>query len=224
MSAALKISRWCSCRWRCSWRPGGWRPLGEAVAGERRWLVAAHIITGPLAAVFVAIDVPFMITSWAGWWPGPIPVEPADRPHHEHRDWGTTRLQQLVQHHRVQHPSLAAAATVTTSPPCCWPAPRLAAAAATVGRSVTCLAHYRCIAAMVAGSVLLNKVHSRAHLWLLPFFSCMLQLVLRMRTWPLFAGGHGPWVSTLRSWLAVPDEAMIPSGLQHAPRFVLIGV
>ena len=85
----------------------------EAVDRGRRWLVAAAFAAGS-AAVFVAINVPFMIAGWAGWWAS-FQFQwsrPIDLTTNTIWFWGA-RPYSNSSNAAVQH-DLATAATVTT--------------------------------------------------------------------------------------------------------------
>ena len=214
MMFALPVALWLGS--------GGWRPLGEAVTAGRRWLVAAAFAAGS-AAVFVAINVPFMIAGWAGWWAS-FQFQwsrPIDLTTNTIWFWGA-RPYSNSSNVAVQH-DLATVATVTTLASlllaCALGWLRFGPRSAAV-RSYPWLP---VCAAMVCGYLLFNKVHSpQFALWLLPFF-----VLLRIRAeWILayFLADAAIGIGFFRWQYLIGSGA--PSGTYDAlsPQFVLIGV
>ena len=212
MMFALPIALWLGVRRLAT---GRW-----PVTAARRWLVAAAFAAGS-AAVFVAINLPFMIAGLGGLvGVVPIPVEPADRPDDEHHlVLGFPAVQQFVQRRRPARPRIG------------WPPRRRSAALLLAcalgwlrfGEGSGAYPWLPVCAAMVCGYLLFNKVHSpQFALWLLPFF-----VLLQIRPgWILayFAADAAIGIGFFRWQYLIGSGA--PSGAYDAlsPQFVLIGV
>ena len=193
-------------------RAGSSHPPGH------RWLVAAAFAIGT-GAVFLAINLPFMIAGFTGWWAS-FQFQwsrPIDLTTNTIWFWGA-RPYSDSNNAAVQH-DLAMAATVTT-----LAALLLACALGFLrfgrGRSYPWLP---VCAAMICGYLLFNKVHSpQFALWLLPFF-----VLLRIRAgWILayFVADAAIGIGFFRWQYLITSGA--PSGTYDAlsPQFVLIGV
>src|SRR6478735_1936200 len=153
------------------WRPNPvWKPNPHPVVG--RWLAAGLFAIGA-GAVFLVINLPFMIIGWRGWWAS-FQFQwsrPIDLTTNTIWFWGA-RPYSNSDNAAVQH-NLAMAATVTTL------AALLVACVLGFlrfgrGRAYPWLP---VCAAMICGYLLFNKVHAAQFtLWLLPFF-----VLLRIR-------------------------------------------
>jgi len=211
MMFALPIALWLGT--------GGWRGRADSSHPARaRWLVAAAFAIGT-GAVFLAINLPFMIAGFTGWWAS-FQFQwsrPIDLTTNTIWFWGA-RPYSDSNNAAVQH-DLAMAATVTT-----LAALLLACALGFLrfgrGRSYPWLP---VCAAMICGYLLFNKVHSpQFALWLLPFF-----VLLRIRPgWILayFLADAAIGIGFFRWQYLITSGA--PSGTYDAlsPQFVLIGV
>ena len=215
MMFALPVALWLGS--------GGWRPLGEKVTAARRWLVAATFAAGS-AAVFLAVNLPFMIAGWAGWWAS-FQFQwsrPIDLTTNTIWFWGF-RPYSNSSEAAMQH-DLGLAATATTLAAlflaCALGWLRFGSAVGQAGRSYPWLP---VCAAMVCGYLLFNKVHSpQFALWLLPFF-----VLLQIRAgWILtyFAADAAIGIGFFRWQYLIGSGA--PSGAYDAlsPQLVLIGV
>jgi hypothetical protein len=210
MMFALPVALWLGA--------GGWRPLGSTVTAARRWLVAAGFAAGS-GAVFLAINVPFMIAGQAGWWAS-FQFQwsrPIDLTTNTIWFWGF-RPYSDSSNVAVQH-DLGLAATATT-----LAALLLACALGWLRfRETRAYPWLPVCAAMVCGYLLFNKVHSpQFALWLLPFF-----VLLQIRAgWILayFAADAAIGIGFFRWQYLIGSGA--PSGAYDAlsPQFVLIGV
>jgi hypothetical protein len=191
---------------------------GSAHATRSRWLVAAAFAIGT-GAVFLAINLPFMIAGFTGWWAS-FQFQwsrPIDLTTNTIWFWGA-RPYSDSNNAAVQH-DLAMAATVTT-----LAALLLACALGFLrfgrGRAYPWLP---VCAAMICGYLLFNKVHSpQFALWLLPFF-----VLLRIRAgWILayFVADAAIGIGFFRWQYLITSGA--PSGTYDAlsPQLVLIGV
>ena len=209
MMFALPVALWLGS--------GGWRPPGF-VGAARRWLVAAAFAAGT-AAVFLVINLPFMIAGWAGWWAS-FQFQwsrPIDLTTNTIWFWGF-RPYSNSSNLAVQH-DLGLAATATTL------------AALLLACTLGWLRFGRgkaypwlpVCAAMVCGYLLFNKVHSPQFvLWLLPFF-----VLLRIRAgWILayFAADAAIGIGFFRWQYLIGSGAPNNAYDALSPQFVLIGV
>ncbi|HEY4992252.1 MAG TPA: hypothetical protein VII33_09235, partial [Nakamurella sp.] len=211
MMFALPIALWLGS--------GGWRSgAGQTRPARARWLVAAAFAAGS-AAVFLLINLPFMVAGWAGWWAS-FQFQwsrPIDLTTNTIWFWAA-RPYSNSDNVAVQH-DLAMAATVST-----LGALLLACVLGWLrfGRDRGYPWLPVC-AAMVCGYLLFNKVHSpQFALWLLPFF-----VLLRIRPgWicAYFVADAAIGIGFFR-W-----QYLISSGLPSdsydalSPQLVLIGV
>jgi len=223
MMFALPIALWLGT--------GGWLGTGRRLdSGGRqgnagaahptrsRWLMAAAFAVGT-GAVFLVINLPFMIAGFTGWWAS-FQFQwsrPIDLTTNTIWFWGA-RPYSDSNNAAVQH-DLATAATVTT----------LAALLLACALGFLRLRNGRrypwlpVCAAMICGYLLFNKVHSPQFvLWLLPFF-----VLLRVRPgWIVayFVADAAIGIGFFRwQYLITSGD---PSGAYDAlsPQLVLIGV
>ncbi len=211
MMFALPIALWLGS--------GGWRMSnGSPHVARSRWLVGAAFAIGT-GGVFLAINLPFMIAGFTGWWAS-FQFQwsrPIDLTTNTIWFWGA-RPYSDSNNAAVQH-DLAMAATITT-----LAALLLACALGFLrfgrGRAYPWLP---VCAAMICGYLLFNKVHSpQFALWLLPFF-----VLLRIRAgWILayFVADAAIGIGFFRWQYLITSGA--PSGTYDAlsPQLVLIGV